>query len=64
MVRWVCLGVRINGFASDRAPMRALIDQLGDLGSATSYGALAAGTDILSRDSDRPRRSRSARRNL
>jgi len=32
MVRWVCLGVGINNFASDRAPMRALIDQLGDLG--------------------------------
>jgi hypothetical protein len=39
MVRWVCLGVGINNFASDRVPMRVVIDQLRDLGSVTSYGA-------------------------
>jgi hypothetical protein len=39
MVLWVCLGVGINNFASDRVAMRAVIEQLGDLDSVTSYGA-------------------------
>jgi uncharacterized protein (DUF1697 family) len=64
MVLWVCLGVGINNFASDRVAMRAVIEQLGDLDSVTSYGATGnlvvssalSGRDVAERLGERTRR--------